>query len=109
MRCGIRDAEDAELELDRVFRPPGARSYTLDAWTSIAPDAPDSEIDRLAGIGGAAEFRSSGRSRGWPATAHRAPSTATAAAAWVADRLDGEHPVREVEAAPAGVAAGACA
>ncbi len=88
----IRDAEDAELELDRVFRPPGARSYTLDAWTSIAPDAPDSEIDRLAGIGGAAEFRSSGRFQGL--ARHRASSAfdGDRGRAWVADRLDGSTP-----------------
>ena len=93
----IRDAEDGELELSRVFHPPAARSYALDAWTSTDPDAADSEIDRLAGMSGDVEFRSSGRFQGL--ARHRASSAfdGDPDRAWVADRLYGSTPYVEWE------------
>ena len=46
----VRDRLDGERGLERVFSPPAARSWGADGWATIAPDAPDSAIDRLAGV-----------------------------------------------------------
>jgi hypothetical protein len=63
---------DAEDQIDRVFFAPAARSYDLSAWVHPAVDAPDSALDRLAGLDGAARFGSSGRFHNLPI--HRASS-----------------------------------
>ena len=70
-----RDRGDGETGLERIFSPPAARTWELDGWATVAPDAPDSELDALVGRRRA---RSSppGASRGGRSTARRAPSTA---------------------------------
>jgi arabinofuranan 3-O-arabinosyltransferase len=60
----VRDRQDGERGLERLIAPPAARRWTADGWATIAPHAPDSAIDRLAGVGG--RFESSGRFEGRP-------------------------------------------
>ena len=60
----VRDRLDGERGLERLFSPPAARSWSADGWATIASDAPDSAIDRLAGVRG--RFESSGRFEGRP-------------------------------------------
>ena len=61
----VRDRGDAEIGLDRRFAPPAARTWTLDGWASVAPDAPDAALDRLTATTGGT-FASSGRFEGRP-------------------------------------------
>jgi hypothetical protein len=60
----VRDRSDGESGLQRVFSPPAARSWTVDGWLGVAADAPDSALDRLAGVKGS--FESSARYQGRP-------------------------------------------
>ena len=48
----VRDRLDGERGLHRVFAPPAARRWLVDGWASAAADAPDSALDRLAGVRG---------------------------------------------------------
>ena len=52
---------DPEKQLDRVVLSPAERSYEVRAWVHPDVDAPDSELDRLAGVRGALVAESSGR------------------------------------------------
>jgi arabinofuranan 3-O-arabinosyltransferase len=61
-----RDAQDPETQLDRRFAPPAARRYAVDGWATVAPDAPDTAVDALAGTAGRDGFLSSGRFEGRP-------------------------------------------
>ncbi len=61
-----RDRSDPERQLDRVLFAPGARRYAAQAWLHPSVDAPDSELDRMAGMRSAARFDSSGRYRNAP-------------------------------------------
>src|SRR5215211_6920485 len=45
----VRDRQDAERGLERIFAPPAARAWALDGWATTDPQAPDSELDALAG------------------------------------------------------------
>lgn len=63
---------DAEPGLERELTLPAARSFALSGWATVAPDAPDHEIDRLAGLAAGWRFDSSSRFEGVPA--HRASS-----------------------------------
>jgi arabinofuranan 3-O-arabinosyltransferase len=67
-----KNRADAEDQIDRVFFAPAARSYALSAWVHPAVDAPDSALDRFAGLEGPARFDSSGRFHNLPI--HRASS-----------------------------------
>ena len=87
-----RDAVDGETDMDRRLDPPAARAYRTDAWTSVSPDAPDSRIDRLAGIRGGARFDSSGRFQGLARHRASAAFDGDPGTAWVADRLDAGRP-----------------
>lgn len=60
----VRDRQDAETGIARVFAPPSARSWTLDGWANAGAAAPDEAFDRLVGVPGT--FRSSGRFEGRP-------------------------------------------
>jgi arabinofuranan 3-O-arabinosyltransferase len=60
----VRDRLDGETGLERLIALPAARRWSADGWATIASDAPDSEIDRLAGVRG--RFASSGRFEGRP-------------------------------------------
>ncbi len=60
----VRDRADGERGLERVFSPPTARTWRLDGWATVAPDAPDSAIDALVGLD--ERFESSARFQGRP-------------------------------------------
>ncbi len=60
----VRDRGDGESGLERVFAPPAARAWAADGWATVAPDASDAALDRLAGVPG--RFTSSGRFEGRP-------------------------------------------
>lgn len=81
---GVAGAGDAEMQLARVFELPEARTFTAEALLSPSPDAPDPELDRLAGSASPVRFTSSGRFRGLPA--HRASRAfdGDPATAWIA-------------------------
>ena len=87
-----RDAVDGETDMDRRLDPPAARAYRTDAWTSVSPDAPDSRIDRLAGVRGGARFDSTGRFQGLARHRASAAFDRDPGTAWVADRLDAGRP-----------------
>ncbi|MET0205744.1 MAG: alpha-(1-_3)-arabinofuranosyltransferase family protein [Thermoleophilaceae bacterium] len=55
---------DGESRIRRTIQAPAARAYRPDAWVSVAPDAPDSAIDRM--LGAPVRFDSSGRYEGVP-------------------------------------------
>ena len=76
---------DAEPGLERELWLPTAREYAASGWASVAPDAPDDAIDRLAGLPSGWTFRSSSRFEGVPA--HRASSAfdGDPATAWAGD------------------------
>ncbi len=57
---------DAEDGIERSFNVPAARSFALGGWGSIAPDAQDDSIDRLAGLSPGWRYRSSSRFEGVP-------------------------------------------
>jgi arabinofuranan 3-O-arabinosyltransferase len=58
--------EDPERQIERVVFAPASRRYEADAWVYPAVDAPDSRLDRLAGVRGPATFDSSGRFKNQP-------------------------------------------
>lgn len=60
------DAGDAETGLSRIIDPPATRTYTLDAWTSVADTAPDHELDALVGGRVPGTMDSSSRYEGLP-------------------------------------------
>lgn len=79
----VRGAGDGEAGLDRLFAPPVARSWRLDAWVSVAPEARDSDIDRLAGDTGGPRFDSSGRLAGLPGRRASRAFDGRADTAWI--------------------------
>ena len=57
----VADPGDGERAIERTIDPPAARSYDLAAWVSVAPDASDASLDRLAGYRGPVRVTSSAR------------------------------------------------
>ena len=84
----VRDRGDGERGLERVFSPPAARSWSADGWASAAADAPDSALDRLAGVTGA--FTSSARFQGRPGFRASSAFDGTARP-WIGSWLDGRR------------------
>jgi arabinofuranan 3-O-arabinosyltransferase len=62
----VRDAQDGEGRIERRVDPPVARAYSGQAWATVSPDAPDSALDRLAGLHGPQRFDGSPRWLGRP-------------------------------------------
>ena len=62
----IREAGDAERDIEREIEPAQAREYDVDAWVSAAADSSDPALDRLAGFRGPQVFTSSSRYEGRP-------------------------------------------
>ncbi|HEV8152703.1 MAG TPA: alpha-(1-_3)-arabinofuranosyltransferase family protein [Solirubrobacteraceae bacterium] len=56
-----RNRQDPERQFDRVLFAPAARAYAVDAWVQPDVTAPDSALDRAAGLRGTATFESSSR------------------------------------------------
>lgn len=88
----LRDRGDSEDSIARLFAPPAARSWALDAWTSVARATPDSALDRLAGARGPARFDSSGRFENQPRYRASAAFDGTPGRAWVGDYVPGGAP-----------------
>jgi arabinofuranan 3-O-arabinosyltransferase len=57
----LPNRQDSEKLIDRTVFAPDARSFELDAWVQPSIDARDPQLDRLAGLRGAARFDSSSR------------------------------------------------
>jgi hypothetical protein len=85
------DAGDGETQLDRELDPPAARTYRADGVASIAPNAPDAALDRLAGTAGPAVFASSGRFEGRPDRRASRAFDGSPATGWIAPWIAG-HP-----------------
>lgn len=88
----VRDPGDPERLIDRVFSPPAARSWDADAWVSVSPEAPDSELDRLAGYRGRARADSSGRFQGRPAFRASSAFDGSPARPWIGRLASGRAP-----------------
>jgi arabinofuranan 3-O-arabinosyltransferase len=103
----VRDPGDGESQIRRTVDPPAPRSFTPEAWVTVASDARDSAIDALLGL--PAGFHSSGRYEGLPArrassafdgldgTAWIAPATGTP---WIAWQTRQPVVIRELELEP---------
>lgn len=61
------EAGDAEKYIARIVFSPAARLYTARAWIYPSVTAPDSALDRLAGVSGSVTFNSSSRYQDQPA------------------------------------------
>jgi arabinofuranan 3-O-arabinosyltransferase len=85
----VRDRVDPERQLARTIAPGRAAHYSGDAWTSAAPDASDSLLDRLAG--GDQFVSSSGRYRGLPGFRGSRALDGRRETAWIAPWL-GDRP-----------------
>ena len=94
----IREAADPEREIVREIEPPSRRDYELDAWATVAPDAPDPALDRLAGYRGPAVFRSSDRYEGRAGVRASSAFDGRLATAWVGRAMPGREPWLEWEA-----------
>jgi hypothetical protein len=86
----VREARDAELDVRRRISPPAGRAWTADAWVSLAPNAPDAALDRLAGERGPGSFESSGRFEGRPGFRASRAFDGSPDTAWVG-RLDDQR------------------
>jgi arabinofuranan 3-O-arabinosyltransferase len=87
----LRDPGDGERLVDRVFTPPAARSWSADAWVTVAADARDSRLDRLAGYRGGVRVDSSGRFQGRPAFRGSAAFDGSPARPWIGRLAPGER------------------
>jgi hypothetical protein len=85
----IREAGDAERDIEREIDPPVARVYDVEAWVSAAADAPDPELDRLAGFRGPERFTSSSRYEGRPGARASGAFDGDPATAWVGRAVPG--------------------
>jgi hypothetical protein len=78
-----RNRADPERQIDRLVFAPAARSYSVDAWAHPAVDAPDSALDRMAGVNADAAFESSGRFHNQPRYRASSAFDATPRTAWI--------------------------
>jgi arabinofuranan 3-O-arabinosyltransferase len=62
----LSDVQDPETLIHRVVFAPDSRSYAADARVMPSPDASDSVLDGLAGLGGGERFTSSSRFQDQP-------------------------------------------
>jgi len=85
----LRDAQDPEPRLRRVFAPPAARRWALDGWGSVDPHAPDPALDRLAGAGGGVAVTSSSRYENRPRHRGSGAFDGTRGRAWIGQWLGG--------------------
>ena len=81
---------DAEEGLERVFELPEPRRFAVRGWGSIAPDAPDVEIDRLARLAPGWRFRSASRFEGVPSRRSASAFDGDRRTAWIGDVVPGE-------------------
>jgi arabinofuranan 3-O-arabinosyltransferase len=87
----VRDRGDAERELRRVFTLPATRGFRADAWVTVAADAPDDELDALAGYRGRVRADSSSRYQARPAWRASSALDDDTASAWIGGWMRGER------------------
>jgi arabinofuranan 3-O-arabinosyltransferase len=81
----IAGAQDPETGITRTIDPPAARTWAIGGLASASPNAPDPELDRIAGTSTAGSaLRSSGRLQGLPRFRASSAFDGSAATAWVA-------------------------
>jgi hypothetical protein len=80
----VSDPGDGERAIERSIDPPAARAYELFGWTSVAPDASDAGLDRLAGYRGPVRVTSSARWQSRPRYRGSAAFDGRARTGWVA-------------------------
>jgi hypothetical protein len=83
------DRQDPEPLLSRVFDLPRATDFSAEAWTSIDPRAPDTDVDRFAGYRGDVEFTSSSRFDGVPGYRASGAFDGDRRRAWIGTWLSG--------------------
>jgi hypothetical protein len=76
---------DAEPGLERELSLPTTREFAVSGWASVAPDAPDDELDRLAGLPPGWRFTSSSRFEGVPGRRASSAFDGDPATAWAGD------------------------
>lgn len=81
---------DAEDGLERSFDLPDARRFAISGWGSIAPNAPDDALDRLAGLRGGWRLRSSSRFEGVPGRRASSAFDGDPATAWAGNVVPGD-------------------
>ena len=64
---------------------PAARAFAVSGWASVAPDAPDDALDRLAGMPAGWRFTSSSRFEGVPGRRASSAFDGDPATAWAGD------------------------
>ncbi len=79
---------DAEPGLERELTLPAAREFSASGWASVAPDAPDDALDRLAGMSRGWSLTSSSRFEGVPARRASSAFDRDPATAWAGDLAD---------------------
>jgi arabinofuranan 3-O-arabinosyltransferase len=90
---------DAEPGLERELTLPAGRDFALSGWASAAPDAPDSALDRLAGLAAGWRFRSSSRFEGVPGMRASSAFDGDPATSWAGDVAGGRGAWIELRAA----------
>ena len=81
---------DAEEGLEREFDLPAARRFELRGWGTVAADAPDEALDRLAGLPAGWRFSSSSRFEGVPGRRASSAFDDDRASAWIGHVAPGE-------------------
>jgi arabinofuranan 3-O-arabinosyltransferase len=85
------DAVDAESDIRREITLPTARSYRLDGWASVAPNAADPAIDQLAGVPTSWRMTSSSRFEGTPVNRASSAFDGDPHTAWIGELLQGHR------------------
>lgn len=83
---------DPEELIARSVQPPVARRFAAEGLVTVAPEAPDDLIDRLAGYDGHARFTSSGRFEGLPGRRASSAFDGDPATAWIGQGRAGSPP-----------------
>jgi hypothetical protein len=76
---------DAEPGLERELSLPAAREFEASGWASVAPEASDDELDKLAGLPRDWSFRSSSRFEGVPGRRASSAFDGDLSTAWAGD------------------------
>lgn len=83
---------DAESGMRRIVTLPAARSFTGSGWASLRPQAADSSIDELVGMGGGSRYESSSRWEGLGAYRASSAFDGNPDTAWAAEYDPGQNP-----------------
>ncbi len=88
----VAEPGDGETLMSRAIEPPAERAYAASGRATVAPEAPDSRLDRLAGYRGPARFDSSGRFQGRPARRASSAFDGDPDTAWIGQGEAGSAP-----------------